>query len=275
MLVPEVALGISEPTPQLGAPRIAFAAIARRVPRREGRAEPARDPRGIARGHRDQRGAHDRVEVAGVLRHQLRRERARAGDLTAGDERLGGLLGQLLRALRHADRREVHTRLGALAGGAALAQQGEQLVEHGCASGIRDVRPASLRARRITEHIGRHVTERVVEAQPILGIRRRAGLVLEALGGAHEIAALDRDLRERVPRRTAARIDPDRRLVMRQCVRRPQRTSLGLRGVDEADRDRRRMARDIWMLGERAEVQRGLPPQLASEAALAERERDR
>ena len=86
---------------------------------------------------------------------------------------------------------------------------------------------------------------------------------------------LNRELRELVPRPRAPRIARDRRFEVARCIRRAQRADLGLRGMEEAVRDRGGMLRGVGMVGERAEVERGLAPELALEAALAERERDR
>src|SRR5690606_40266197 len=99
-------------------------------------------------------------------------------------------------------------------------------------------------------------------------------LALQALGAAHDIAGLGGELGECMPRRRAVRIDTHRCFVVSWRVLRAQRTHLGLRGADQTTGNRGAVLADIGMIGERAEMERGLAPQLAREAALAERERD-
>ncbi len=52
----------------------------------------------------------------------------------------------------------------------------------------------------MADDVEREVAERVEQAQAIAGAGRRVGLALEAQRGALHVAALERELAERVPR---------------------------------------------------------------------------
>ena len=272
------ALRVAEPAPQIGAARIADAAIAVGVPRGQRLAQPARRIIGIARRERSARTNCDRVDIERIAQHEARREVARTAQLATRGECIDRFFEEdLARSVIGFEVREPRAGLAALRTGATLALHREQLVEHrdvlGCGD-RRDRRPAALGADRVAEDVEREIAERVVQPQPIARLGRRFGFALEAIGGGRGVAVLHRELGELVPRTRAQRIELHRRFVVAQRIRGAQRANLGERGVDEAGRDGGGMLRRIGMIGERAEVQRGLAPQLAVKAALAERERD-
>jgi hypothetical protein len=136
------------------------------------------------------------------------------------------------------------------------------------------VSTSSASSHWIGEHVEREIAERVVEADARRDVGRSRSFAFEALGSARHVLALDRELGECVPRQAARRIDADRRLVVLRRVRRLERANLGLTGADEPEADGLCIRGRIGVVGERAQMNRSLAPQLACEAALAEGQRD-
>ena len=203
------ALGVAEPAPQLGAARIAVAAIPRRVPRGERAAQPAGGGLVVAGGDRVVRARRRRRRRADSCGDQ----RARRQHVRARDRRRRRTLPRPppSSSLLHARRRE---RREPLAGLAAL----ERCAALRCsASSLRSDAPLQrVLATRDQQRSARAGSPSTSSARsPSASNRRRrvagsvgrGGLALEALGGAHHVAALDRELGERVPRGRAARIE--------------------------------------------------------------------
>ncbi len=109
----EPALRVAEPPPELGALRIAGAAITGRIPRRERTPQPRGGALVVARGQHDAARARDRLGVERMRGDQaLGRSRARA-EVAAGRERFRRFLVELLRGVGLGER-EARAGLGAL-----------------------------------------------------------------------------------------------------------------------------------------------------------------